>query len=148
MEIDSNGFVDAFDTFDKIEFFIKGAEDILNPLGYIPFVSSLFTADIRITLGLIQVISGVVTMPFFFIADLFSQHERGSFYRTSKSVSHVAHGMGNMVRAAVEFVPLLGNFATIFYDNVLCSRMKYGIEYRRLDLFQRVQVVSPRPQVA
>lgn len=132
-------------TFDKLELFMKDSEEILNPLGYIPLVSSIFTGEVRATLGLIQVISSVVATPFMFIADLFG-HERGAFYRTSKCISHFSHGVSNIVRGAVESIPILGNLCTIVYDQVIGVRMKYSIEYSRPDLFNRVHYLNPQLQ--
>ncbi len=133
----------ALDFFEKAEITAQGAESTLNTFGYIPLISSTLSAPIRAGLGSIQIISGIVALPFMLLADLFSNHREEAFYRSGRAISQIAHGLGNSIRSAVEAIPVVGNIIAIAYDS-FGNRMSYRVEESRPQLFDGVRNINPR----
>lgn len=102
---------------------------ILNPLGYIPIVSS-FSAGARASFSWIQGIAFAVLAAFYEVESLKAKGNEAEVLheKTWRCLNEMGHAVLNHGRAEVEAVPILGNVATLTYDFVLKERFKYPKE--------------------
>ncbi len=98
-----------------------------NKNGYIPIFSSV-TGGMRIINGMVHVIIGISKIIFAVQTDIF----RNFNYRNKifKGFYFTAHGISNILRGAIELIPVVGNIAMIIYDIVM-PRFKYDLEYKK-----------------
>ncbi|MEI6242147.1 MAG: hypothetical protein WCP39_01940 [Chlamydiota bacterium] len=88
---------------------LESIETVFRTTGYIPVVSSI-TGPLRSLMGLVQIVA----------YGIFAIH---SFYKGQKELqkSHVVNvekGLINLIRGLVEFIPLLGNFLCLTYEEL------------------------------
>ncbi len=121
------------------------SELALNGAGYLPAISNL-SAVYRAYQGLIIVIEGSVRLIFnilyftgYFSRDVYNRYKlenRISFKSYSREVllhkrkilnaiRFFSHGMANLGRAMIEFIPIFGNFICLLYDEA-GLRLKYN----------------------
>ncbi len=99
----------------------------LNRVSYIPIVST-YTGIGRVILGLNLTISGIAKGVFAVLTDNFRNGEYSM--RTLKGFSFVPHGIANILRGALEVIPVVSNITMKIYDSVI-PRFKYDLEYNR-----------------
>lgn len=113
------------DHFEKI---LSQAEQALNLIGYIPFISA-FSGAIRSTGGCFQFLSGLCLSAYFFCVLAFAKTKniKHLFYLKT-SFSHALHGIANIIRAKIEIVPFLSLILCLPYDRLFQKRFKYAAE--------------------
>ena len=123
-------------TFADLETVEGKIENVLNTVGYIPFVS-IISASARQVYAVAQIVVGV-TMGIFCAISYFVKDEEKMLKATYMWFSQVGNGLGNALRASFEEVPIIGNIATAIYDNAIGLRMAYKSEdpeYNFFDVF-------------
>ena len=99
--------------------FENDEKEVLNPIGKIP-ISSSITGSTRVAKGLGQFFSYGIMSFFKALGCMFHPIDRKALKWQAKdalvSVENSAHGVANVIRGVVEFVPLAGNLLTGLYD--------------------------------
>jgi hypothetical protein len=101
---------------------LQNIETTLNIVGYIPFVS-IASGSIRFVGGKVEAIAGLI------LAALSAlpggcQSAKEQSRRIDHGLELALHGGANMIRGAVESIPVIGNLGCMLYD--LSNRMEYS----------------------
>lgn len=122
------------EVLDMIEPACTVGEKFLNIPGSIPIVSSI-SGPVRIAAGQLQAGIGALMTIGGVVAYLTAELEADQAeYRadTTRSAEFAMHGVANIIRGAVESIPLL-NLLTIIYDGTH-SRFEYRVEQKLVQL--------------
>jgi len=113
-------------TYKNLDDRLANFEKTLNTLGYIPLVSSLSGTG-RIVYGSVETLAGNVSCAYkscqYFIT--------GNREHRNQAAAHfwyAVHGVLNVQRGGCEFVPFIGNLATLLYDQAARLRANYTYE--------------------
>jgi hypothetical protein len=111
-----------------IENYVARAEQLLNPVDWIPFVSS-YSGMMRMIAGAIEIVAGAVFVYMKIVNNLLN----GTRARCGKALQegyiYSLHGAANMIRAALAIVPGL-NLLLFIHDQKL-GRFNYPQEELR-----------------
>lgn len=111
--------------------FLSNVESALNRSGWIPIVNFI-SAPIRMLVGKIEVLASVLFAAITFVQAVLKR-DRYLLSKTVDILTYSLHGLANMVRAAVEIVPL-SFFATLFYDAMI-GRCNYRYETMEVGVY-------------
>jgi hypothetical protein len=100
-------------------------ERTLNVLEWIPAIN-IGVGAIRLVYGITQIISGIVKANLCLLSDLFIRSNLGFGFRTSKHISYTIHGVGNVIRGALQ-VLFIGWLIFLIHD-LIGIRYRYPVE--------------------
>ena len=100
-------------------------EQTLNVLEWIPFLSSP-VGVIRVVYGTAQIITSIVKASLCLVSDLFIKSNLGFGFRTFKHSTYIIHGLGNVVRGALQ-MGVVGWLPFLIHDFV-GIRYRYNVE--------------------
>lgn len=107
--------------FDDLDRFFTQCEKAINPIDYIPFISSI-SAALRGTIGKLMIVASAILSVGFAIAGLFNKDYRSA---CSHMFHYTAQGFGNVIRALIASIPFV-NLSLIVYDR--STRFTYPTE--------------------
>jgi hypothetical protein len=99
----------------------------LNQVGYIP-VASTISGAARICYGKYMLVAAVAVSFFIALSAVAAQDKsRRLGQAVDFAFEYGVHGVGNIIRGSVEFIPLV-NLTCLIYDKVVGIRMNYRYE--------------------
>ena len=113
---------------DKLEKFLAQAEQTFNLVGYVPIIS-IASASVRSFGGILQAVTGTLfAIGIFCLLGFTKSRQMKHFVQLKISLSHIAHGVCNIIRAKIEAVPFLSLLICLPYDRFFNKRFRYAIE--------------------
>lgn len=114
-----------------VENYAARLEQLLNPIDYIPYVST-FSGVARFVAGLIEIVAAGVFAAYRAMRVLFTN--KGCFFNVfERAFIYTLHGMANMVRGAIAIYPWW-NLLLVVHDFKL-GRFNYPEEDVRKDVY-------------
>jgi len=113
-------------TYKSLDNRLANFEKTLNTLGYWPVISSI-SGPVRAIYGGVEEMAGSVACVYKSCQYVIT----GNPEHRNQAAAHywyAVHGQLNAQRGAIEFVPIIGNLSTLFYDKAMGLRANYTYE--------------------
>ena len=121
-----------FVDFGALDHVCARGENILNKLGWIPYVGSVSGA-FRLAIGKIMFVVGIVLASYYFLRAIIT-NEPCLNDEPAEYAGYAIHGLANICRALVETMPFYNTVALLVYDAFL-GRFCYFSEQLSVGVF-------------